>query len=97
MKKYLQFYKLYYVWFALANFIGFWIFFFEPVPLPILFIIKASFFPAIYQLAKPSVKKYFCYFQNLGYPANKLFISVACFDFAAFILIILIINSFKDA
>jgi len=97
VKKYLQLYRLFYVWFTLANLAGFWIFFFEPVPLPVLLIIKASFFPAIYLIGKPSVKKYFCYFQNLGHPADSLFIRVAAFDFASFTLVILIINFFKDA
>ncbi|PWG80739.1 hypothetical protein [Pararcticibacter amylolyticus] len=87
MKIYLQFYRLYVVWFSVANIVGIWLFLSLPV-IPVILILKIFFYIGIYFLTASSIRKYLCYFQNLGYSSLAIFLRVAAINLAAFTLLI---------
>lgn len=83
MKIPLQFFRLYYIWFALGWAAGLWAFF-KTSDVSIAILAKSVVYPAIYYLNVQSLHKYAPYFQNQGYSATKLFVLISLSDLFIF-------------
>gem|GEM_PF-842621 len=91
MKIYLQFYRLYYVWFTIGWIAALYVYI-ESFSLPGALAVKVSLYVMLYYTCIFDVRKYWSYFQNNGYSTTRLYLSSCLADFIAFSALITVIN-----
>jgi len=91
VKIYLQFYRLYYVWFTIGWIAGIYVYI-ESFSLTGALAVKASLYVLLYYTSIFDVRKYWPYFQNNGYSTTRLYLSSCLADFIAFSALITAIN-----
>ena len=91
MKIYLQFFRLYYVWFAIGWIAALYVYV-ESISLPGTIAVKASLYLILYYTSIFDVRKYWPYFQNNGCSTTRLYVSSCLIDFIAFLLVMTFIN-----
>lgn len=96
MKKYLDLFQLYSLWFFILNAVVITLFYFTHQP-AMAIVIKFFSYPVILFINQPFTKRYHFYFNNLGFRPIRMFIWICLVDLVLFVLALTLYQFIPDA
>lgn len=88
---FLQYYRLYYVWFTIGWIAGIYVYF-QGAALAGALAVKATLYILLYFTSIFEVRKYWYYFQNSGRSTTMLYVYCCLADFLAYCIIMSCVN-----